>query len=189
MLTLTEGITFHEYEGNQNFRPSDMFYCRNCYKTDKGFFVGNRESVRRHSFRCAAACPRVPCMSDGCTKDFVNEYCMMRHMWTHHRYSPSNPPTSVDIETFYPHFPVGSKKFELINLDVPYKYKNYAVQGAAENHYRTIPTDILAHLPVKSIAARSCVLCMWASGPTLEHALFLIKHWGFEYVTVLSEWS
>ena len=54
---------------------------------------------------------------------------------------------------------------------------------AAENHYTTSPTEIIAARPVADIAADDCVLFLWATVPMLLHATAVMAAWGFEYKT------
>ncbi|MFQ8823554.1 MAG: MT-A70 family methyltransferase [[Ruminococcus] lactaris] len=53
------------------------------------------------------------------------------------------------------------------------------VQGAAENHYPTMSIDELCALPVETLAAKDCLLFLWATFPQLPEALRLIRAWGF----------
>jgi len=54
---------------------------------------------------------------------------------------------------------------------------------AADNHYPTSPTGIIAGRPVASVAADDCVLFLWATVPMLPQALRVMAAWGFEYKT------
>jgi N6-adenosine-specific RNA methylase IME4 len=52
---------------------------------------------------------------------------------------------------------------------------------AADNHYPTSVTAVIAARDVPSIAARDCVLFLWATIPMLPHALLVMGAWGFDY--------
>jgi N6-adenosine-specific RNA methylase IME4 len=52
---------------------------------------------------------------------------------------------------------------------------------AADNHYPTSTTDIIAARPVADIAADDCVLLLWATAPMLREAIRVLEAWGFEY--------
>jgi len=52
---------------------------------------------------------------------------------------------------------------------------------AADNHYPTSCTEVIAGRPVASIAAKDCVLFLWATVPMLPHALLVMGAWGFDY--------
>ena len=54
---------------------------------------------------------------------------------------------------------------------------------AADNHYPTSATDVIAARDVASIAADDCVLFLWATSPMLPQALEVMKAWGFAYVS------
>lgn len=71
------------------------------------------------------------------------------------------------------------KKYELIYVDPPWRYRSGKVQGAAINHYATMSDEELYQLPVAEIAADNCVLLLWATFPKLPEALRLIEAWGF----------
>lgn len=52
---------------------------------------------------------------------------------------------------------------------------------AAENHYPTSVTEVIADRDVSKIAAEDCVLFMWATVPMLAQALLVMAAWGFDY--------
>lgn len=52
---------------------------------------------------------------------------------------------------------------------------------AAANHYPVSPTETIAARDVESIAARDCVLGLWATGAMIEDALAVMRAWGFTY--------
>jgi N6-adenosine-specific RNA methylase IME4 len=52
---------------------------------------------------------------------------------------------------------------------------------AADNHYPTSSLEEIKQLTVPSIAAKICVLFLWATVPILEQAFEVIKAWGFKY--------
>jgi len=52
---------------------------------------------------------------------------------------------------------------------------------AADNHYPTSATEVIAARDVPSVAARDCVLFLWATAPMLPHALAVMGAWGFDY--------
>jgi len=56
------------------------------------------------------------------------------------------------------------------------------------SHYDCLSFDNLAALPITDLAARDCVLFLWATDPLLPRALDLITAWGFEYKTVAFYW-
>jgi N6-adenosine-specific RNA methylase IME4 len=58
-----------------------------------------------------------------------------------------------------------------------------------EHHYRTMPFDELAALPIKELAAPTgCHLFAWTSGPFLPQMLKLIEIWKFKYSTRAFTW-
>ena len=77
------------------------------------------------------------------------------------------------------------KRYGVIYADPPWRFEPYSritgMDRAAENHYPTSPLAGIKALDVKSIAARDCVLFLWATVPMLVQALDVLKNWGFEY--------
>nr|WP_207742690.1 MT-A70 family methyltransferase [[Clostridium] symbiosum] len=80
------------------------------------------------------------------------------------------------------------KTYHIIYADPPWRYDQKTVQGAAENHYPTMGIDALCALPVETLAAKDCLLFLWATFPMLPEALRLIKAWGFTFKTVAFVW-
>lgn len=77
-------------------------------------------------------------------------------------------------------------KYGAILTDNPWAYAMRSAKGYAkspEAHYATMSTAELKALPVQDLAARDCLLFMWATWPHLEQALDVMQSWGFTYVT------
>lgn len=73
-----------------------------------------------------------------------------------------------------------------ILVDPPWAFSVRSPKGlkrSPERHYPTMSLDALMALPVSALAARDCMLFMWATWPHLETALSLIRAWGFTYKT------
>ena len=79
-------------------------------------------------------------------------------------------------------------KYDIIYADPPWNYADKNCAGAAAPHYNTMKLDELAALPIPQIAAKNCVLFMWATYPKLEDAQALIKAWGFKYKSIAFQW-
>ena len=67
-------------------------------------------------------------------------------------------------------------------------YQQKRLSGAAEHHYPTMSVKDICGLKVEEIAAKDCVLFLWATFPQLPEALRVIKAWGFQYKTVAFVW-
>lgn len=80
------------------------------------------------------------------------------------------------------------KKYQTIYADPPWAYRSGKVQGAAQNHYPTMPDEELYRLPVSDLADKNCALFLWCTFPKLPEALKLIDAWGFTYKTVAFVW-
>lgn len=73
--------------------------------------------------------------------------------------------------------------YPLIMADPPWDFDNGG-NGAARNHYPTMTDEEIAALPISRLAARDCVLIMWATWAKLiPTAGKVIEAWGFTYVT------
>lgn len=77
-------------------------------------------------------------------------------------------------------------KYGVIVADPPWKFETYSEDGkdrAADSHYATSSTEEIKQLDVAGIAARECVLFLWATAPILPQALEVMTAWGFAPVT------
>lgn len=77
------------------------------------------------------------------------------------------------------------KKFGVIVADPEWRFEPWSrttgMDRAADNHYPTSCTEIIAARDVPSVAADDCVLFLWATIPMLPHALLVMAAWGFDY--------
>jgi N6-adenosine-specific RNA methylase IME4 len=80
---------------------------------------------------------------------------------------------------------LGQQLFGVLYADPPWRFEPYSretgMDRAADNHYPTMTLDDIKALKVP--AADGCVLFLWATAPMLEHALAVMKAWGFTYCT------
>ena len=80
------------------------------------------------------------------------------------------------------------KKYSVIYADPPWRYKMWKGHGDIEKHYPTMELDEIKALPVQELAAKDCILFMWATLPMISEALQVIRAWGFEYKTTAFVW-
>lgn len=77
------------------------------------------------------------------------------------------------------------RKYGVIVADPEWRFEPWSretgMDRAADNHYPTSVTAVIAERDVPSIAARDCVLFLWATVPMLPHALQVMGAWGFDY--------
>lgn len=76
--------------------------------------------------------------------------------------------------------------FNMIMADPPWRFDLRSEAGeekAPQAHYPCEDTDAICALPVEAIAAKDCLLWLWATNPMLPDALRVIEAWGFEYKT------
>jgi len=57
-----------------------------------------------------------------------------------------------------------------------------------ERHYATMTLDEIKALPVAELAAKDCILFLWAVDPMLPEAFEVGRAWGFTYKTVAFYW-
>ena len=71
--------------------------------------------------------------------------------------------------------------FSTIYADPPWSYRNTSSRAAATNHYCTLNLKAICALPVSELAASDAHLHLWATTPLLDHALKVMRAWGFTY--------
>lgn len=78
-----------------------------------------------------------------------------------------------------------TRKYGVILADPEWRFEPWSrttgMDRAADNHYPTSCTDVIAGRDVPSIAADDCVLFLWATAPMLPHALTVMAAWSFDY--------
>jgi N6-adenosine-specific RNA methylase IME4 len=83
--------------------------------------------------------------------------------------------------------------YAAILADPPWKFehwgKDYVCDRDPENYYPLMSDEQLGRLPVNDLATKDCVLFLWITWPKLEHALWLIERWRFEYKTCAFSWT
>lgn len=79
------------------------------------------------------------------------------------------------------------KRYGVILADPEWRFeprsRETGMDRSADNHYPTSSTDEICARDVPSISADDCALFLCATAPMLEHALRVMKSWGFEYKT------
>lgn len=77
------------------------------------------------------------------------------------------------------------KRYGVILADPEWRFEPWSrktgMDRAADNHYPTSSLDVIKARDVPSIAARDCVLWLWATVPMLPQALVVMNAWGFQY--------
>jgi N6-adenosine-specific RNA methylase IME4 len=76
--------------------------------------------------------------------------------------------------------------FNMIKADPPWRFDLRSEAGedkAPQAHYPCEDTEAICALPVEAIAAKDCLLWLWATNPMIPDALRVIEAWGFEFKT------
>jgi N6-adenosine-specific RNA methylase IME4 len=83
-------------------------------------------------------------------------------------------------------------KYQVIYADPPWAYLwGTGKDGghfAPEKHYRTMSTEEICTLDVKSLRDKNCALFLWTTMPTLPDGLKVMEAWGFKYKTCAFTW-
>jgi len=82
--------------------------------------------------------------------------------------------------------PLRPHSYDLIMIDPPWRFSMYSARGEAKSpqaQYACMSLDAIARLPVRALAAKDCVLWLWATHPMLPHAIEVMRQWGFNYST------
>lgn len=78
-----------------------------------------------------------------------------------------------------------TKQYGVIVADPEWRFEPWSretgMDRAADNHYPTSVTKVIAARDVASIAAKDCVLFLWATAPMMPHAELVMGAWGFDY--------
>lgn len=91
------------------------------------------------------------------------------------------------------------KKYGIVLADPPWRFKNWSMNELAKrgekwarrngrSPYNVMDTEQICRLPIEDIAAKDCVLFLWATFPKLEDAFMVMRAWGFKYKTVAFTW-
>lgn len=76
--------------------------------------------------------------------------------------------------------------FGCILADPPWRFRTWNEDNkekSASKHYDLMNLSDIKELPVKDVAAKDCLLMMWAVQPMLDQALDVMSAWGFKYKT------
>jgi N6-adenosine-specific RNA methylase IME4 len=92
-------------------------------------------------------------------------------------------------------------RFAAILADPPWSFRTWSdkgknrspdamvrQKGLAERHYATMPMHEIRRLPVGDVAAKDCVLFLWAIDCMLPEAIEIGTGWGFTFKTVAFSW-
>lgn len=76
--------------------------------------------------------------------------------------------------------------FDFIMADPPWSFDNFSAKGEAKNakaQYGCMNVKAIGDLPVGDLAARDCVLWLWATNPMLPEGIEVLRRWGFQFKT------
>lgn len=82
--------------------------------------------------------------------------------------------------------------FGLIAADPPWRFRTWSETNqhkSAKRYYDLMTLDEIKSLPVADVAAKECVLLLWAVNPMLPQAIEVMQAWGFRYSTIGFCWA
>ena len=86
--------------------------------------------------------------------------------------------------------PFGGATF--IMADPPWSFEDWSEKGDKSktpgHHYRCMSLRWIASLPVEALAAKDCLLWLWATNPMIPQALEVMESWGFTFST-MGHWN
>lgn len=77
-------------------------------------------------------------------------------------------------------------RYDLIMADPPWLFSNWSRAGEKKNatsQYSCIPEEGIRGLRVADLAAKDCVIWLWATNPLIDKQIDIMKAWGFRFVT------
>jgi N6-adenosine-specific RNA methylase IME4 len=83
------------------------------------------------------------------------------------------------------------QRFGAIYADPPWRWNARSPKGetrSAQRYYSTMRSETIAALPIADLAAKDCVLFLWAIDAMLPQAMEVMNGWGFTYKTVAFTW-
>lgn len=82
-------------------------------------------------------------------------------------------------------------RYCLIVADPPWSYANWSKSGEHKNasaKYDCMGLEAIKTMQVGHLAAKDCVLWLWATNPLLDQAFDVMRAWGFQFKTA-GHWS
>ena len=76
--------------------------------------------------------------------------------------------------------------YSLVMIDPAWKFKTFSEKGlgkSADRHYRTMRIEDIKALPVRDLAAKDCLVWLWATAPMLNQQMDVLAAWGAKYVS------
>lgn len=81
---------------------------------------------------------------------------------------------------------VPTGQYDLIMADPPWRFSNWSAKGEEKNavkHYACMTLPGIQSLLISDLAAKNCLLWIWATNPMLPQAIQTLESWGFTYKT------
>lgn len=85
------------------------------------------------------------------------------------------------------------KKYNVIYADPPWSYDNKSMKFtqdgenlAVEQQYSLMTNSEIKRMPIREICDDNAICFMWCVNPLMPIAFDVLKHWGFEYKTMLT---
>jgi N6-adenosine-specific RNA methylase IME4 len=88
---------------------------------------------------------------------------------------------SADIETGLGGLIQRKEMFGGVCADVPWEFDECLVKWGADIHYRSMPDEQLAALPVRQVCTDHTTLFLWTPTAMIQRAFPLMEAWGFRW--------
>lgn len=78
--------------------------------------------------------------------------------------------------------------FQIVLADPPWNFSGNSNARPGKNarrHYQCMSMEQICRVPVPALVARDALLLMWVTVPFAEHAMKVIRAWGFRYKSQL----
>lgn len=77
--------------------------------------------------------------------------------------------------------------YDIIMADPAWSFKTWSDRGkikkSPEGHYRTMSIEEIKAMRVGDLAAKNCLLWLWATHPMIDQQIDVLRAWGFRFVT------
>lgn len=83
---------------------------------------------------------------------------------------------------------ISSKKYGIVYADPPWPGRGDCPNGGRKTLFPLMSHEDIAALPVTNIVLPTAFLFMWVIGRSLPWAFWIMKSWGFRYVSIAFVW-
>lgn len=96
----------------------------------------------------------------------------------------------ADIDRLIEERPAGG--YKLLLTDWPWRFNLRSAKGegkSPQRHYKTIPIEVIAALPIWQLMATDSIMLQWCTSPMLNQQIVMAENWGFTYKQEAPWWK